>query len=55
MEPHDYILVKIVGEYATLKQTENGNEIFIALALLPPNVDVGTKLHEEMFQYTVVS
>ena len=54
MEPHDYIVIKIEGDYATLKDTRTGNEIFIALALLPPGSDTGTKLHEEMFQYSVI-
>ena len=35
MEPKDYILDRIEGEYAYLKDINNGNEIFIALALLP--------------------
>ena len=35
MELKDYILYKIEGEYAYLRDTESENEIFIALALLP--------------------
>ena len=61
MEPKDYTLVKIEGEYAYLRETalyEGGatdpeKDIYIALALLPPGVDVGDKLHYEMFAYTV--
>lgn len=53
MEPKDYVLTKIEGEYAYLTDTE-GNEIFIALALLPAGSDIGTKLHYEMFEYTVI-
>jgi hypothetical protein len=30
------------------------NEIFIAMALLPPCVDIGTKLKYEMLEYTVI-
>ena len=52
MEPKDYIVTKIEGEYAYLKDTE-GNEIYIAMALLPPNTDVGSSLHYEMFTYTL--
>ena len=55
MLPHDYIVKRIEGEYCYLENLDNGEEIFIALALLPPNIDVGTKIHEEMFEYTVVS
>lgn len=53
MEPHDYEVVKIEGEYATLKDSESGAELFIALALLPEGVDIGTSLHYEMFEYTI--
>ncbi|MBQ4516299.1 MAG: hypothetical protein II978_05880 [Clostridia bacterium] len=54
MEPKDYILTRTEGEYAYLKDIETGNEIFIALALLPPGADVGSKIHCEMFEYTLV-
>ena len=62
MEPKDYTLVKIEGEYAYLRETalcEGGaanpeKDIYIALALLPPGVDVGDKLHYEMFAYTLM-
>lgn len=52
MEPKDYILTKIEGEYAYLRDSDGG-EIFIALALLPAGADVGTKIHSEMFVYTI--
>ncbi len=54
MQPHDYIVNRIEGEYAYLQNIENGEEIFIALALLPQNIEIGTKIHEEMFEYSVV-
>ena len=68
MEAKDYTLTKIEGEYAYLADTENGAEVFIvkkrsllsfvavfiALALLPAGVDVGTRLHFEMLEYTVI-
>lgn len=53
MEPKDYILDRIDGEYAYLKDVENGNEIFIALALLPIGADVGSRIHCEMLEYTL--
>lgn len=53
MEPKDYIVTKIEGEYAYLKDEDN-QEIFIAMALLPPNTDVGSRLHYEMFTYTLL-
>lgn len=54
MEPQDYIVLKIEGEYATLKNVDNGGEIFVAMALLPAGIDIGTKLHCECLQYTIV-
>lgn len=54
METKDYILTKIEGEYAYLRELDGENEVFIALALLPDGVDIGTKLRSEMFAYTVI-
>lgn len=54
MEPKDYTVVKIEGEYAYLKDDTTGNELFIALYLLPEGTDIGTKLHYEMFEYTII-
>ena len=53
MEPKDYTLVRIEGEYAYLAD-EQGNEVFIALALLPMGATVGSRLHCEMFEYTLI-
>ena len=55
MEPKDYIVTKIEGEYAYLREENgNGEELFIAMALLPLGVDIGTKLHYEMLSYTII-
>ena len=54
MEPRDYIVEKIEGEYATLLDANSGDRIFIAMALLPLGVDVVSKLHFEMLEYTIV-
>lgn len=57
MTPKDYTVVKIEGEYAYLREIGNNNaddDIFIALYLLPMGTDVGTKLHCEMLQYTII-
>ena len=56
MEPKDYTVVRIVGEYAYLRADgeEADEELFIAMALLPLGVDVGTRLHYEMLSYTVI-
>ena len=53
MEPKDYIVTEISGEYATLTDRNNGETLFIALALLPLGIDIGTKLHYEMLEYTI--
>lgn len=54
MEPKDYTVKDIRGEYAILLDAASGEELFIALALLPPGVDVGTRLHYEMLSYEIV-
>lgn len=55
MEPKDYIVVKIEGEYAYLRDINDpqGGEVFIALALLPQETDIGVKIHCEMFEYSI--
>ena len=54
MEPKNYTVLKIAGEYATLLDMETKDELFIALALLPEGTDLGTRLHYEMFTYEIV-
>ncbi len=56
MEPRDYTVVKIEGEYAYLREEGKTAEddIFIALALLPNGIDVGKRLHYEMLEYTII-
>ena len=53
MEPHTYKVIKIDGEYATLKDVDSGEELFIALFLLPEETDIGVTLHYENLTYTV--
>lgn len=54
MEPRDFTVTRTEGEYAYLRDDESGEEVFVALALLPPSTDVGTRLHYEMFSYTEI-
>ncbi len=54
MEPHDYIVTKFEGEYVTLTDTASGDELFIAAALLPMGIDMGTRLHYENLCYEIV-
>lgn len=57
MIPKDYEVVKIEGEYAYLRELgakSSDDDLFIALYLLPIGTDVGTKLHYEMLEYTII-
>ena len=53
MEEKDYVVFKIDGEYATLKN-EDGEELFIAMALLPLGIDIGSKLLYNFPDFTVL-
>ena len=54
METKYYEVTKIEGEYAYILEENTENEIFIAMALLPEGVDIGTKLKYEMFSYEII-
>ena len=56
MEQHDYIVTEISGDYAYLQQTDAaGAEPFqVAMALLPPETDIGTKLRGFMGMFEVI-
>ena len=53
MEKQFYTVARIEGEYAYLKDVVTGDEVFIALALLPMGADLGSKIHFECFEYTL--
>ncbi|MBO5938230.1 MAG: hypothetical protein J6Q82_01865 [Clostridia bacterium] len=53
MDPKDYTVCRIEGEYAILRDDESGEELFIAMALLPLGINIDTKLHYEMMEYTI--
>ena len=53
MGPKDYIVVRIDGDYAHLKDIATGEELLIARALIPEESDEGTKLHYEALSYSV--
>lgn len=58
MEPKNYTVTRIEGEYAYLRLEDaptTTDELFIALALLPAGVDVGTRLRYEFPEYTVIA
>ena len=54
METIVYKITKIEGEYAYLS-TDGGEELFIAMALLPPSCDVGSLLSYENFEFALIS
>lgn len=56
MEPKDYTVVRIEGEYAFLREDgkDAESDLFIALYLLPEGTDLGTRLHYEMLEYTII-
>ncbi len=49
----DYTVIKIEGEYATLRDAATGEELFIAMALLPLGVDIGARLHFENMELSL--
>ena len=53
MEERVYTVKNISGEYATLVDA-SGEELFIAMALLPEGVDVGTRLKYAFPDFTVL-
>ena len=55
MEQKTYKLTKIEGEYAYLQEEGSSEELFIALALLPLGVDVGSRLSYENLEFSIIS
>ena len=56
MEPMDYVVEKIDGDYAYLRRIDIASEdtVFVARALLPEGIDEGTKLHFENLSYEII-
>ena len=56
MEQHDFIVKDIQGDYAFLLQTDSDNaEPFqVAMALLPPETDIGTMLRGFMGMFEII-
>lgn len=56
MEARDYNVERIDGDYAWLRRTDEVEQdlLVVARALLPENIDEGTRLRYEMLQYEVV-
>ena len=53
MEGKKFRLTRIEGEYAYLSPVEGGEDVFIALALLPLGADIGSVLVCENFSFTL--
>lgn len=53
---YDYIVERIDGDYAMLRRIDQPEEELkmVARALLPPEVNEGSKLHYEWMQYTII-
>ena len=54
MDKTVYRLERIEGEYARLLRESDGEELFIAMALLPDGVDEGDRLEYEFPNFTVI-
>ncbi len=52
----DYIVERIDGDYAYLQQEEQSQEELkcVARALLPPEIQEGSRLKYEMLQYEMI-
>lgn len=51
MEEKIYKVKKIEGEYAFIEPLDGAEELFIAMALLPPGVNIGSLIKYENFQF----
>lgn len=49
-----YLIVKIDGDYATLRRQSDGEELFIAMALLPLGADIGSKLEYANLEFSLL-
>ena len=56
METWYYVVVKIDGDYAHLKRTDipSDDMKLVARALLPADINEGSRLKYEMFQYELI-
>ena len=50
-----FTVTKIEGEYAYLADEDSGEELFIALALLPFGIDIGARLINEGFEFREIN
>lgn len=57
MGSYEYVVARIDGDYAVLRRTDNEthDEILVARALLPEEIDEGSQLRYAYFQYTLIA
>ena len=55
MEEKKYKISRIEGEYAYLRDEESGEELFIAMALLPLGADIGSIILYKDFTFEMLS
>lgn len=53
MDGKIFKLTRMEGEYAYLTPIDGGDEVFVALYLLPLGVDIGTLLICESFSFSI--
>ena len=54
MEAKYYLVTRIEGEYAYLLEEGKSEELYIAMALLPLGVDIGSRLKYEAFEFLLL-
>lgn len=56
MEKAEYTVKRIDGDYAVLARTDDGSldEILVARALLPEEINEGTRLVYELLSYSIL-
>ena len=55
MDTQLFKITRIEGEYAYLQEEGSSEELFIALALLPMGVDIGSRLSYENLEFSILS
>lgn len=56
MGPFEYVVTQLDGDYAHLKRTDidSSEDKLVARALLPADIQEGTRLRYEFFEYSVI-
>ena len=54
MEPIEYVVTRIDGDYAHLKNVKTGDDVLVAMALLPDETDEVVRLLWENFTSSVL-